>query len=440
MDFQNLYQSEQDRRVLEFLGALSYRSHDLGQYLDAIACGVSRLLQSDWSIVTVCQGETGRVVANSLGLGEGDNGFLIHGTLVNEISETGQSLFIEDARQSVRACKPPEDYLGYLGVPLRTAQGIVSGTICSFFRQPRQFTEAEIRTVELFAERAATAIDNYRLYQQQQKFNELLEQEVANRTEELRIAQAKLVERERLAAIGEFAAMIVHEVRNPLTTIMLGLNHAIKKLAATSSHDRLALSLSEASRLEQLLNEILLYAKPQVLQLSRIQLDQFLLELLEQMREMPEAAERHIEFTPATASGVEILGDANKLKQVLINLLRNACEAIAPGDTVQCAIKTCAIKTCAIETCAIETRAIERGAHSNHIVLCIHNGGTPIPPDILPKLTEPFCSTKPSGTGLGLAIVKRIVTAHGGELVIESSAIAGTTVQVQLPIVSPSCD
>jgi signal transduction histidine kinase len=440
MDFQNLYQSEQDRRVLEFLGALSYRSHDLGQYLDAIACGVSRLLQSDWSIVTVCQGETGRVVANSLGLGEGDNGFLIHGTLVNEISETGQSRFIEDARQSVRACKPPEDYLGYLGVPLRTAQGIVSGTICSFFRQPRQFTEAEIRTVELFAERAATAIDNYRLYQQQQKFNELLEQEVANRTEELRIAQAKLVERERLAAIGEFAAMIVHEVRNPLTTIMLGLNHAIKKLAATSSHDRLALSLSEASRLEQLLNEILLYAKPQVLQLSRIQLDQFLLELLEQMREMPEAAERHIEFTPATASGVEILGDANKLKQVLINLLRNACEAIAPGDTVQCAIKTCAIKTCAIETCAIETRAIERGAHSNHIVLCIHNGGTPIPPDILPKLTEPFCSTKPSGTGLGLAIVKRIVTAHGGELVIESSAIAGTTVQVQLPIVSPSCD
>jgi signal transduction histidine kinase len=435
MDFQNLYQSEQDRRVLEFLGALSYRSHDLGQYLDAIACGVSRLLQSDWSIVTVCQGETGRVVANSLGLGEGDNGFLIHGTLVNEISETGQSLFIEDARQSVRACKPPEDYLGYLGVPLRTAQGIVSGTICSFFRQPRQFTEAEIRTVELFAERAATAIDNYRLYQQQQKFNELLEQEVANRTEELRIAQAKLVERERLAAIGEFAAMIVHEVRNPLTTIMLGLNHAIKKLAATSSHDRLALSLSEASRLEQLLNEILLYAKPQVLQLSRIQLDQFLLELLEQMREMPEAAERHIEFTPATASGVEILGDANKLKQVLINLLRNACEAIAPGDTVQCAIKTCAI-----ETCAIETRAIERGAHSNHIVLCIHNGGTPIPPDILPKLTEPFCSTKPSGTGLGLAIVKRIVTAHGGELVIESSAIAGTTVQVQLPIVSPRCD
>ncbi|BAS59413.1 GAF sensor signal transduction histidine kinase [Leptolyngbya boryana NIES-2135] len=102
------------------------------------------------------------------------------------------------------------------------------GTICSFSQQHHQYSQDLIASVELFAERAATAIDNYRLYQQQQQFNELLEAEMIKRTIELRAAQAKLIEQERLAAIGEFAAMIVHEICNPLTTVQLGLNHFSK--------------------------------------------------------------------------------------------------------------------------------------------------------------------------------------------------------------------
>ncbi len=413
MDLENLDQHEQARRVIELLAALSYRSRDLDQYLHDIACGVSRLLQSDWSIVTVCQGATGQVVASSLVLNEGDNGFSMHGTLVGEVTQTGRSLIIEDARLDLKPCKPPEAYLGYMGVPLRTVQGEISGTICSFFRQPRQFSEDAIRTAELFAERAATAIDNYRLYQQQQQFNELLEQEVAHRTEELRVAQARLVERERLAAIGEFATMIVHEVRNPLTTIMMGLQYAKRQLSDALADDRLSLSLSEVDRLQQLLNEILLYAKPQLLQLATINISEFLRELLEQIHELPEVSDRLIELKIVSLE-VEVLGDVNKLKQVFINLFRNACEAIAPGDTVTC--------------------ELIQGTNPTQICIRIHNGGEPIPAKILPRLTEPFCSTKPSGTGLGLAIVKRIVMAHGGELSIQSEALAGTTVNVQLPI------
>ncbi|MBW4469724.1 MAG: GAF domain-containing protein [Stenomitos rutilans HA7619-LM2] len=417
MDLQNLHPYEHDHRVLEFLAALSYRSGDLGRYLHEIASGVSRLLQSDWSIVTVCQGDAGQIVANSLGQTDGEEGFSVHGTLVSEISETGQPLIIEDVRQDYRQCKLPEEYLCYVGVPLRTLHGKVSGTICSFFRQPRQFTEAEVRTVELFAERAATAIDNYRLYQQQQKFNELLEQEVATRTEELRIAQTRFVERERLAAIGEFAAMIVHEVRNPLTTMVMGLSYAKKHLSTVSAHDRLDLSLSEADRLQQLLNEILLYAKPQVLQPEKVNISEFLRELLVHVRELPEAVDRSIEFSNPIGN-VEILGDLNKLKQVFINLFRNACEAVSPGDVVTC--------------------ELVQNAQTEKILVRIHNGGEPIPAELLPRLTEPFCSTKASGTGLGLAIVKRILTAHGAELSIQSDARMGTTVSVQLPIAAKS--
>lgn len=181
-------------------------------------------------------------------------------------------------------------------VPLRTVHGLISGTICSFFCQPRQLAEAEIVTVELLAERAATAIDNYRLYQQQQKFNEFLEQEVAARTEELRVSQAKLVEREQLAAIGEFAAMIVHEIRNPLTTITMGLKYAEAKLNTQSAQERLSLSLDESCRLQRLLNEILLYSKPQVLQLSKLDIGEFLRELLLEIREFPEATGRFLNY------------------------------------------------------------------------------------------------------------------------------------------------
>lgn len=404
--------SEREHRVLKCLAALSYRAGELGDYLKEIARGVSRLLQSDWSIVTICQDGTGQVVASSFDRSEGDCGFSMHGTLAGEIVETGRSLVIEDIRTDQRQSKLPGEYLCYMGVPLRTAHDEVIGTICSFMRQPRHFTEDEVRTVELFAERAATAIDNYRLYQQQQKFNEILEQEVTARTQELQAAQAKLVERERLAAIGQFAAMIVHEVRNPLTTIELGLKYAQTVLSSTVAQERLALSLSESYRLKCLLNEILLYAKPQITCLSRLNLNHFLEELLTQIREMPEAVERRIELTHNLLD-IEVLADVDKLKQVFINLFRNALEAVAPGDTV--------------------TYSIVPGANPNQVCVEIYNGGDPIPPEILPRLTEPFCSTKPSGTGLGLAIVKRILMAHDADLTILSTP-AGTTVSIQLAI------
>ncbi len=406
-------ETRQDHRVLESLAALSYRTGDLESYLNEIASGVSRLIQSDWSIVTICEGEMGRVLANSLGRGLSDCEFSTHGTLLAEVVQTGRSRIIADIRSAAHSTAPPDGYLCYLGVPLKTPTGDVIGTICSFLRQPRQFSEAEVRMVEIFAERAATAIDNYRLYHQQQQFNERLEREVATRTEELRISQATLIERERLAAIGEFTAMIVHELRNPLATVELGLRYAYRKLSETDDPERLAIALSESARLKHLLNEILLYAKPQELKRSQLNLTRFLQDLLPQLRDMPEACDRHITLT-SDRPDVEIVGDVDKLTQVFINLIRNAVEAIAPHQTVRCEITA--------------------AAQPDQICVHIHNGGDPIPAEILPKLTTPFCSTKPSGTGLGLAIVKRIVIAHGGDLAIASNSETGTTISVCLAI------
>jgi signal transduction histidine kinase len=400
--------------VLDCLTALNYRSGNLETYLTEIVLGVSRLIRSDWSIVTVCEGDTGQVIASSIDLEQNDAGFLVHGSLAGEVVESGQSLIIEDSRKEQKQIKASQEYLCYLGVPLRTSTAEVIGTICSFLREPRSFTESEVKLIELFSERAATAIENYRLYQQQLAFNARLAQEVAACSISLKQSQEKLIERECLAAIGEFTATIVHEIRNPLTTVAMGLRHAQKVLHSDADQQRLALSLSEFDRLNHLLHDILCYAKPQVLQLSKLNINEFLIDLLTQIQDLPEATDRRIDYERATPK-YEVMADMDKLKQVFINLFKNACEAIAPHENVSCRI-----------TDDIDT---------NRICISIHNGGTPIPTDILPQLFTPFCSTKSSGTGLGLAISKRIITSHDGELAIASSG-SGTTVSVYLPIIS----
>ncbi|MEH2254625.1 ATP-binding protein [Nostoc sp.] len=404
---------QRERQIIARLSSLNYRTGELGSYLHNIACGVSELIGVDWTVVTFCQEGFETVLASSLEMGEGEHVYSLHGLLTGTVIQMGHSLAVEDAQKHPEYGQAPEGYCAYLGIPLRTAESKVIGTICSFNHQPRDFKKEDIQIVELFAERAATAIDNYHLYQQQCQFNHLLEAEVEKRTAELQAAQAKLLEQERLAAIGEFAAIIVHEIRNPLTTMIMGLKYFRKTILTESAQERLALALSEASRLERLLSEILLYAKPQVLQLCELDVNEFIHQLLVCIREMPEALERQIEFIPVLPT-VKILGDKDKLKQVFINIVRNACEAVVPGDVVKWKVDC---------------------SHPEKVCINVHNGGEPIPSEVLVKLSVPFFSTKPCGTGLGLAITKRIVNAHNGELLISSDLLTGTTVSVQLPVV-----
>ncbi|MEB3338529.1 MAG: ATP-binding protein [Leptolyngbyaceae bacterium] len=402
---------------LECLTTLSYQSGELRAYLKEIVLSVSRFMQSDWTIITLCREENGQILASSLELKQEELSFSVHETLAEAVVQSGQLLAIEDNRQSSQYDNLAQEFLAYLGIPLRTPNRVVIGTICSFFRSARPFSESEVKVIELFAERAATAIENFYLYQQQLRFNERLSQQVSACSTDLKQSQEKLIEHERLAAVGEFTAMIVHEVRNPLTTIEMGLRYAQKVLHSDAAQQRLALALDESQRLKHLLAEILSYAKPQVLQCSKLNIDQFFDDLLIQIQDLPEATERHIAYVN-DAPDVAVMADVNKLKQVFLNLFRNAFEAIAPQERVTC--------------------SVDHGIRANWVGIHIHNGGTPIPPELLPQLTTPFCSTKPSGTGLGLAISKQIITAHGGELEITSSSTE-TTVSVYLPIMPCDC-
>jgi len=132
--------------------------------------------------------------------------------------------------------------------------------------------------------------------------------------------------------------------------------------------------------------------------------------MLEMIREMPIAQRKHIEFMPADTPAV-ILGDKDKLKQVFINLICNACEAVNDNEIIDWSVHQMA----------------------KEVSVKIHNGGELIPVDKIEQITQPFFTTKSTGNGLGLAIVKRIIEAHGGTLEIESNVLIGTVVKMKIP-------
>ena len=220
----------------------------------------------------------------------------------------------------------------------------------------------------------------------------------------------QLVESTRLATIGQFASGIVHEIRNPLATISLALEHIkeVEQLPA-GAQKRAELAGAEVMRLERLLADILLYAKP--LELNRSPLDLVALVDHTVAAECGDDASIQISSTPCPP----VRADADRLRQVLINLLRNARQAAPPGSPVHV-------------RCA--------PAEGKWVEVVISNGGEPISAEALERVFEPFFTSKSRGTGLGLPIVQRIVSAHGGEISLESDRDNGTRAILRLPAIT----
>jgi signal transduction histidine kinase len=158
----------------------------------------------------------------------------------------------------------------------------------------------------------------------------------------------------------------------------------------------------------RLLEEILLYAKPIQLEIRRLDLGQLLEDVLTTHRAAAEAQGQRFEIL---AAGREfLLGDRDRLTQVILNLAQNASEAAPEGSTIRWKL------------------GADRRAGT--LALEVSNPGPQVPEPLLSRITEPFFTTKPAGTGLGLSIVKRLVEAHGGDLRIDSNAESGTRVRL----------
>lgn len=395
--------------TLNKLTGLSYRSGELKPYLDTICENIIEILGEGIAAVNYYK-EGKKHVLSVVPKDRHKEGALeAHGYLSTYVVNHHQILNVEDATITPQYGKPPQGYCSYLGIPLKLPNGTVVGTLCYFNKNKRHYTQQEQQTSELFAERAAIALDNYEQYQQLKNYSGTLETQVQERTQELLKTREQLIQKEKLAAIGEFASRITHEIRNPLATIALALDF-LKQTDNLKAKKRAQLAANEIRRLENLLNEVLLYAKPTRLNCHPLSLSQWLDDFLMTFDSL--STKKNLTFSHQIKSDAIVHADSDKLTQICLNLLRNACDASSTDAEIFWA----------------------SGIENNMAFLTIHNTGDTIPAAKLNQITEPFVSAKVGGSGLGLAIVKSLVSAHQGNLAIQSDELSGTTITLTIPL------
>lgn len=242
------------------------------------------------------------------------------------------------------------------------------------------------------------------------RVNQELEKRVEERTRELKAATGELVKTERLAAIGQMASIISHEIRNPLAVIS-NATRLLKVLVSSPNPKavkQFGIIEAEIKQANSIISEVLGYARTRELMLTTIDLNSYLREILLSQPVAPGITVQD-EIDPES---VRIKVDAEEIKQALRNVIANAAEAMQGSGTL-----------------TVGTRVGRR-------VVCIFvsDTGPGIPEDIRHKIFAPFFTTKARGTGLGLAVVGKAVSRHKGKLFIKSELGKGTCFQIYLKI------
>ncbi len=216
------------------------------------------------------------------------------------------------------------------------------------------------------------------------------------------------------ALLGEVAAIFAHEVRNPINNISTGLQLVASRLGQDHpQHDALETIRSECKRLDQLLGDVLFFARPLELKFAPLSLAELVDRILARWEPRLKLANVGTHTNYANG-GNRVLADERTIEQVIVNLITNSVQAMANGGTLSVHITT---------------------NGSGGQLLKIADTGPGIRPEQLDRIFDPFFTTKKSGTGLGLAISRRIMTAHQGSIAVESFQDAGTVFTLQFPLV-----
>jgi signal transduction histidine kinase len=318
-------------------------------------------------------------------------------SLTGEVIRSGRPLSILDVRTQVQypvsELARKEGLCSLLSVPLRTKTDII-GVLNVYTGEPRCFDESDVRLLTLLANQSAIAIENARLHQDEMEARERLRQS------------------EKLAALGKLSAGLAHELRNPLNTVSMLIYAMRRELPADEpiSAD-LHIVQDELQRMSLLIEQFLEFARPRPPHFQRERLDEIMAETLLLIE--PEARSRRVMICKEWEKRLpQIWIDGVQIKQVFLNLLLNAMQAMPNGGRITVRIHV----------------------SGGSILTAIHDEGPGIPPEVRANLFQPFFTTKQGGTGLGLSISQRIVEGHNGRLRILSQPGSGATVIVRLPL------
>ena len=301
--------------------------------------------------------------------------------------ETGEQMPVEDALLDLLEVRT------FVAVPLRSEMSPVGLLLADNAITHRPIDDEDIEDLELLAIQAGLAIDRARLIGA------------------LKDNQEKMLQGERLTVIGQMAARVAHEIRNPLVAIG-GFARSLLRDSAPQDAGREALEIivSEVRRLETIVREVLDFTKPSPPDRRPLNLRRVANELLELMRMEIEDADVTAEVR-APEDLPPALADRDRIFQALVNVVRNALHAMPGGGRL----------------------TLHLSASEERVELAVEDTGVGMPPEVVARVGEPFFTTKSAGSGLGLTIATQIVHDHGGEIVVESAVGVGTTLRIRLP-------
>lgn len=224
--------------------------------------------------------------------------------------------------------------------------------------------------------------------------------------------EEKMKKAEKFAVVGQLAAGIAHEIRNPLTSLKGFTQILQEKVIDKDQKDYIEIMVGELNRIQRIVNEFMMLSNPnETFTMTKANINTLIMNVIKFLR--PEAYLNNIEITTDFKAEISAECDVNQIKQVLFNLLQNAIEA---SSTKKSKI--------IITLLDLDT---------NHYEIMIKDFGKGIPLVRQKHLFEPFYTTKEKGTGLGLMVCKQIVNFHNGEIIIESQENVGTVVRIHLP-------
>ncbi len=354
----------------------------------------------------------------------------------------------------------------WLGIPLTSGERLI-GVLSAQSAEPRAFGRAQVELLQMLANQVARTIDNAKMYEGAEKsrssaeewnreleekveertreleemrselerLNSELEGRVADRTQELQEMQTRVVQSGRLAAVGEMAAGVAHELNNPLGGILGYAQLTLEKVREMDRQDltdeeweRLIKHLTSIEKASQrcrgIVQSLLTFSQASQSAYSQIDIHDVVREALRVTGR--QLTTRGIRLdTHYDSSRLPVLGDPYQLRQVFVNIIMNARDAMVADDTLT--VRT--LRT-----------ADEDGVET--LEVAFEDSGCGIGEDDLPRVFEPFFTTRETGegTGLGLSVSYGIIKDHEGQIEVESSVGEGTTFTVRLPLAEASVE
>ena len=434
-----LFRAEQTERqrtkALQAAGATVSSSLELTKVLDRLLTELGKVINYNSASVFLMEADlmylaAGHNLSDSSVIGQR----FPKNELAEVINQTRQPLILGDIQGDSRYERlGNNDYIRcWMGVPLLARQDLI-GYFTLDHEQAAFYNQADANLAMGFANHAAMAVEHARLYQGLQEQMQALQE-----------TQNQLVQSEKMAAIGQLSASIVHEVNNPLQAIQNAMALLEEELSGQRRPAKLNLFLStageEIERVSEIMHRMRSFYRPAPKEMeaqSLVTLDAFyrlaeeefeLIALTDIMNSVLQLTNKALKKSQITLNYhfaddlPPIQGNADHLKQVFLNLVLNAIDAMAERGGI-------------LNVSAMLEQAQLNNDESLPIVyLQFSDTGVGVPKEALPRLFNPFFSTKTQGSGLGLSITRKIIDAHNGQISVESQMGLGTTFTIMLPI------